>query len=78
MCSRCVALSLQVLRESLEMMVHQTKSLMMNSDSDHQFPLHNHNQLLLSQQLEELDRAVSKLQVTCLAYSTSLTDTLES
>ncbi|KAI3352108.1 hypothetical protein L3Q82_020920 [Scortum barcoo] len=53
---------LKVLRESLEIMVHQTKPLTMNSDSDHHVPLHNHNQLLLRQQLETLHRAVSKLQ----------------
>ncbi|XP_035524649.1 coiled-coil domain-containing protein 142-like isoform X2 [Morone saxatilis] len=53
---------LKVLRESLQMMVHQTKSLMMNSHSDHHSTLHNHNQLLLRQQLEALDKAVSELQ----------------
>ncbi|XP_051277169.1 uncharacterized protein ccdc142 isoform X2 [Dicentrarchus labrax] len=53
---------IKVLRESLQMMVHQTKSLMMNSYSDHHSTLHNHNQLLLRQQLEALDKAVSELQ----------------
>ncbi|KAK9517518.1 hypothetical protein VZT92_022884 [Zoarces viviparus] len=53
---------LKVLRESVEMMVHQTKSLMMNSDSGQHSTLHHHNQLLLRQQLEGLDRAVSQLQ----------------
>ncbi|KAM6952568.1 coiled-coil domain-containing protein 142-like [Lycodopsis pacificus] len=53
---------LKVLRESIEMMVHQTKSLMMNSDSNQHSTLHHHNQLLLRQQLEGLDRAVSELQ----------------
>ncbi|XP_054453519.1 uncharacterized protein ccdc142 isoform X2 [Anoplopoma fimbria] len=53
---------LQVLRESIETMVHETKSLMMNSDSNQHSTLHNHNQLLLRQQLEALDRAVSELQ----------------
>lgn len=57
-------LSLQVLREWLEVMVHQTKSLMMNSDRNHHSALHNHNQLQLRQQLEALDRAVCELQVT--------------
>ncbi|GAA6220908.1 coiled-coil domain-containing protein 142 isoform X1 [Lates japonicus] len=52
---------LKVLRASVEMMVHQTKSLVMNSDSD-QSALQNHSQLLLRQQLEALDRAVSELQ----------------
>ncbi|XP_068450729.1 uncharacterized protein ccdc142 isoform X2 [Clinocottus analis] len=53
---------LKVLRESIEMMVHQTKSLMRNSDSNQHSTLHNHNQLLLRKQLEALDRAVSELQ----------------
>ncbi|XP_018519992.1 uncharacterized protein ccdc142 isoform X2 [Lates calcarifer] len=52
---------LKVLRASVEMMVHQTKSLVMNSDSD-QSALQNHSQLLLRQQLEALGRAVSELQ----------------
>ena len=73
-----LSLSLQVLRESLEMMVHWTKFLMVNSDSDHLSAIHNHNQLLLRQHLEALDRAASELQVTCLIYSTSFTVTLES
>lgn len=60
------------------MMVHQTKSLMMNSVSDHHSALHNHNQLLLRQQLQALDKAISKLQVICLIYFTGLTNTLES
>lgn len=68
-----ISLSLQVLRGSLEIMVHRTKSLMMDSDNDHHSTLHDHNQLLLRQQLEALDRAVSMLQVTCLIYSTGLT-----
>ncbi|XP_073343806.1 uncharacterized protein ccdc142 isoform X2 [Pagrus major] len=53
---------LKVLTGSLEMMVHQTKSLMMKTDSGHHSTLYNHNQLLLSLQLEALDSAVSKLQ----------------
>ncbi|XP_026213970.1 uncharacterized protein ccdc142 isoform X2 [Anabas testudineus] len=53
---------LKVLREWLEVMVHQTKSLMMNSDRNHHSALHNHNQLQLRQQLEALDRAVCELQ----------------
>lgn len=61
-----LSLSLQVLTESVEMMVHQTKSLKMKSDSGHHSTLHNHNQLLLSLQLEALDSAVCKLQVTSL------------
>lgn len=61
-----LSLSLQVLTESVEMMVHQTKSLKMKSDGGHHSTLHSHNQLLLSLQLEELDSAVCKLQVTSL------------
>uniref|UniRef100_A0A8C2X0Y3 Coiled-coil protein 142 C-terminal domain-containing protein n=2 Tax=Cyclopterus lumpus TaxID=8103 RepID=A0A8C2X0Y3_CYCLU len=53
---------LKVLRESIEIMVHQTQSLMMDSDSNQLSTLHNHNQLLLRKQLEALDRAVSELQ----------------
>ncbi|XP_039976116.1 coiled-coil domain-containing protein 142 [Xiphias gladius] len=66
---------LKVLRESLEMMVHQTKSLMMNSDRDHHSALHNHKQLLLRKQLEALDRAVSELQnFSCLVLKTFCSD----
>ncbi|XP_078025299.1 uncharacterized protein ccdc142 isoform X2 [Epinephelus lanceolatus] len=53
---------LKVLRESLETMVLQTKSLMINSDSNQHSTLHNHNQHLLRRQLRALDRAVSELQ----------------
>ncbi|XP_029297013.1 uncharacterized protein ccdc142 [Cottoperca gobio] len=53
---------LKVLTESFEMMVHQTKTLMMNSDSNQHSTFHNHNQLLLRQQLEAFDRALSELQ----------------
>ncbi|XP_039478175.1 uncharacterized protein ccdc142 isoform X3 [Oreochromis aureus] len=53
---------LTVMRESLEALVHQTKSLVMNSHSDQQSTLHTHSQLLLQQQLETLDRARSALQ----------------
>lgn len=65
MCFLC----LQVMRESLEALVHQTKSLVMNSHSDQQSTLHTHSQLLLQQQLETLDRARSALQVSCLLSS---------
>ncbi|XP_038555603.1 uncharacterized protein ccdc142 [Micropterus salmoides] len=62
---------LKVLRGSLEIMVHRTKSLMMDSDNDHHSTLHDHNQLLLRQQLEALDRAVSMLQTfSCLVLKT--------
>uniref|UniRef100_A0A3B4T4F2 Coiled-coil domain containing 142 n=1 Tax=Seriola dumerili TaxID=41447 RepID=A0A3B4T4F2_SERDU len=47
---------LKELRESLEVMVRQTRSLMMTPDSDY------YSSLLLRQQLEALDRAVSELQ----------------
>ncbi|XP_054872346.1 coiled-coil domain-containing protein 142 isoform X4 [Amphiprion ocellaris] len=53
---------LNMVRESLEMMVHQTKCLVMNSDSNHHSTFRNHNELLLGQQTEVLDRAVSELQ----------------
>ncbi|XP_030596130.1 uncharacterized protein ccdc142 [Archocentrus centrarchus] len=52
---------LKMMRASLEVMVHQTKLLVMNSDGDQQSTLHQHSQLLLRQQLEALDRAVSAL-----------------
>lgn len=67
MCFLC----LQVMRESFEAMVHQTKSLVMNSHSDQQSALHTHSQLLLQQQLETLERARSALQVSCLLSSHS-------
>ncbi|XP_037316783.2 uncharacterized protein ccdc142 [Pungitius pungitius] len=53
---------LKRLQESIEMMVRQTKSLKMNLDRKQPSTLHNHNQLLLMQQLVALDRAVSELQ----------------
>ncbi|KAM7388857.1 hypothetical protein PAMP_022867 [Pampus punctatissimus] len=53
---------LKVLRESVDTIVQQAKSLMMNSDNDHHSTLRNHNQLLLRQQLKALDKAASKLQ----------------
>ncbi|XP_008279120.1 uncharacterized protein ccdc142 isoform X2 [Stegastes partitus] len=53
---------LHMLRESLETIVHQTKHLVMNLDSDHCSTLCHHNQLLLGQQTETLDRTVSELQ----------------
>ncbi|KAG7518450.1 hypothetical protein JOB18_034471 [Solea senegalensis] len=53
---------LKVLIKSSEMLLHQIKSVMTNSDSDHQSAFHNHNHLLLKQQLKALDRAVSELQ----------------
>lgn len=77
-CACVVTLSLQVLRESLDVVVQQTKSLMMNSDDDRHSVLHNHNQLLLKQQLAALDRAVSELQVTCFIDSKNPTNTSES
>ncbi|KAM9850151.1 coiled-coil domain-containing protein 142 [Aulostomus maculatus] len=53
---------LKVLRESVDVTLLQTKSLMVTPDHDHQSSSHNHNQLLLRQQLGALDRAVSELQ----------------
>ncbi|XP_059202294.1 uncharacterized protein ccdc142 isoform X2 [Centropristis striata] len=53
---------LKVLRGSLETMVHQTKALMINSNSNQNSILQNHNQRLLRQQLNALDRAMSELQ----------------
>ncbi|XP_071362750.1 uncharacterized protein ccdc142 [Trachinotus anak] len=53
---------LKELRESLEVLVHQTRSLMMKPDSDHHSALHDHSQPLLRLQLEALDRAASELQ----------------
>lgn len=65
-CLGCVlSVSLQVLIESLEMMEHQTKALVMNSDMNQHSTLHNHNQLLLRQQLNAFGRAANELQVTC-------------
>ncbi|XP_035856796.1 uncharacterized protein ccdc142 isoform X2 [Sander lucioperca] len=53
---------LKVLIESLEMMEHQTKALVMNSDMNQHSTLHNHNQLLLRQQLNAFGRAANELQ----------------
>uniref|UniRef100_A0A3Q1G0F8 Coiled-coil domain containing 142 n=1 Tax=Acanthochromis polyacanthus TaxID=80966 RepID=A0A3Q1G0F8_9TELE len=53
---------LNMVRESLEMMVQQTKCLVMNSGSHHRSTFCNHNELLLGQQTEALDTAVSQLQ----------------
>ncbi|XP_042349163.1 uncharacterized protein ccdc142 isoform X2 [Plectropomus leopardus] len=53
---------LKVLRQSLETMLLQTKTLMVSSDSTQHSTLHTHNQLLLRQQLRALDRAVCELQ----------------
>ncbi|XP_061835609.2 uncharacterized protein ccdc142 isoform X3 [Nerophis lumbriciformis] len=51
---------LNMLRESLDTMVLQTKSLMLNSN--HLSTHHIHKQLLLKQQLTKLESAVSQLQ----------------
>ncbi|KAK2849550.1 hypothetical protein Q5P01_009384 [Channa striata] len=53
---------LKVLRESLEVMMNQTKSLMISADGDQHSTLHRHNQLQMRQQLGALDRAVCELQ----------------
>uniref|UniRef100_A0A3P8NZT5 Coiled-coil protein 142 C-terminal domain-containing protein n=1 Tax=Astatotilapia calliptera TaxID=8154 RepID=A0A3P8NZT5_ASTCA len=53
---------LLITQGDLTAMVHQTKSLVMNSHSDQQSALHTHSQLLLQQQLETLERARSALQ----------------
>ncbi|XP_040030850.2 uncharacterized protein ccdc142 isoform X2 [Gasterosteus aculeatus] len=53
---------LKGLRESIEMMVHQTKTLKMNLDRKQPSTLHSHNQLLLMQQLVALDTTLSELQ----------------
>lgn len=61
-----------MLRESVDMMVQQTKSLIMNADNDHHSTLHNQSQLLLRQQIGVLDKAVCELQVMCLIDSINL------
>ncbi|KAJ4945679.1 hypothetical protein JOQ06_023358 [Pogonophryne albipinna] len=53
---------LKVLSESLEMMLHQTKSLMIHLDSNQSSSVHPHSQLLLRRRLGALDGAVSELQ----------------
>ncbi|KAM8908664.1 uncharacterized protein ccdc142 isoform 2-T3 [Spinachia spinachia] len=53
---------LKGLRRSIDMMVHQTKPLKMNLERKQPSTLHNHNQILLMQQLVALDRTVSELQ----------------
>ncbi|KAM7417013.1 hypothetical protein PAMA_016907 [Pampus argenteus] len=53
---------LKVLRESVDAIVQQAKSLMMDSDNEHHSSLRNHNRLLLRQQLKALDEAAAKLQ----------------
>ncbi|XP_028272143.1 uncharacterized protein ccdc142 isoform X2 [Parambassis ranga] len=52
---------LKMLKESVKMLPCQIESLV-NSYSGHNSTLHKHNQLLLRQQLEALDKAVSELQ----------------
>ncbi|XP_047208959.1 uncharacterized protein ccdc142 isoform X3 [Girardinichthys multiradiatus] len=52
----------RMLMESVHKTIHQTKSLLMNLDSDHHSTLQNHNQHLLRHQLEALDGAACELQ----------------
>ncbi|XP_072252351.1 uncharacterized protein ccdc142 [Leuresthes tenuis] len=66
---------LEMLMESLDTMMQQTKSVMMHVDADHHSTLHSHNQQLLRQQLEALGCAVSKLQTfSSLVLTTFSTD----
>ncbi|MEQ2266062.1 hypothetical protein XENORESO_017360 [Xenotaenia resolanae] len=51
-----------MLMESVHKTIHQTKSILMNLDSDHHSTLQNHNQHLLRHQLEALDGAACQLQ----------------
>ncbi|MEQ2238229.1 hypothetical protein ILYODFUR_031092 [Ilyodon furcidens] len=51
-----------MLMESVHKTIHQTKSILMNLDSDHHSTLQNHNQHLLRHQLEALDGAACELQ----------------
>ncbi|KAM3612710.1 uncharacterized protein V6R79_013135 [Siganus canaliculatus] len=53
---------LHVLKESLELILQQTKSLVSTSDGEHHSALHIHGQLQLRQQLEDLDRTICSLQ----------------
>ncbi|XP_041846542.1 uncharacterized protein ccdc142 isoform X2 [Melanotaenia boesemani] len=53
---------LQKLKESLDVLMHQIKALLMALDSDHHSSVQIHNQHLLKQQLEVLDCSVSELQ----------------
>ncbi|KAM9375972.1 uncharacterized protein ccdc142 isoform 2-T3 [Pholidichthys leucotaenia] len=53
---------LKVLRESLELMVQQTQTLLMDSERDGVSVLQNHDRVLLKQQLTEMDRVVCELQ----------------
>lgn len=61
---KSILYSLQVLKESLDNLVQQTKSLMRNSDSNCLSTLHPHNQRVLKQQLQMVEVAFSELQVT--------------
>ncbi|KAF3693540.1 Coiled-coil domain-containing protein 142 [Channa argus] len=53
---------LKVLKESLEVMMHHTKSLMTSADRDQHSTSYEHNKLQMRQQLGALDRAVCELQ----------------
>ncbi|XP_051914877.1 uncharacterized protein ccdc142 [Hippocampus zosterae] len=53
---------LEVLKESLDNLVQQTKSLMINSDSNCLSTLPTHNQCVLKQQLQMVEVAFSELQ----------------
>ncbi|XP_024863164.1 uncharacterized protein ccdc142 isoform X2 [Kryptolebias marmoratus] len=53
---------LRMLLESLDLITEQTKTLLMDLDSDHQSTVQNHNLHLLRQQLKVLDGAVCELQ----------------
>ncbi|KAM4555711.1 uncharacterized protein ccdc142 isoform 2-T2 [Odontesthes bonariensis] len=65
----------EMLMESSDTMMQQTKSVVMHIDADHHSTLHSHNQQLLRQQLEALGRAVSKLQTfSSLVLTTFSTD----
>ncbi|XP_071060611.1 uncharacterized protein ccdc142 [Pseudochaenichthys georgianus] len=65
---------LNVLSESLEMMLHQTKSLMTHLEGNQSSSVHPHSQLLLRRRLGALDGAVSELQT----FSTLLLHTFSS
>ncbi|XP_029367772.1 uncharacterized protein ccdc142 isoform X2 [Echeneis naucrates] len=56
---------LKELRESFQTIVDQIKSLV-DLDSGHHSAFHDHSQLLLRHRVQELERAGTQLQVTCL------------
>ncbi|XP_028316272.1 uncharacterized protein ccdc142 isoform X2 [Gouania willdenowi] len=53
---------LKMLKDSMQMLVHHTDSLVLSLDGDHHSTFTNHNHILLSRQQEALSHVVSELQ----------------